>query len=191
MLGGEKRKKKMEKKKEKEKKEAFKFSLAGLCINTTKFSYQYFLPSWYADLTNSVCRNMSVLLVGLTETRLVSNWNLFVFTPACFLTSPGSRSEQLPPKRYFPACLGMNRAFPFKIGSRVFCLSHSSLGWMDISSHFLDKFFRIVKYSLSFKAISLLNVGRNLRSWYELGQPKLTEDTSLGHKPKVLDVLPF
>lgn len=94
---------------------------------------------------------MSVLLVCLTETRLVSNWNPFVFPPACLLTSPGSRSVRLPPERYFPAYLGMVCAFPFKIGSRASFLSHSTLGRTDFSSYFPHKFFRSVKSCLPLK----------------------------------------
>lgn len=137
--------------KRREKKKTFQFSSTGLCMNAAKFSYQSFFQSWRADLTNSVCRNMSVLLVCLTETRLVSNWNPFVFPPACLLTSPGSLSVWLPPKRNFPACLGTYCTLPFKIHSRVPCLSQTTLSRLDFSSHSHVKFFRRVKYSLPLK----------------------------------------
>lgn len=94
---------------------------------------------------------MSVLLVCLTETRLLSNWNPFVFPPACLLTSPGSRSVWLPPKRYFPACLGIYCTLPFKIGSRVSYLSQTTLRRVDFSPHCPVKFFRRVKHSLPLK----------------------------------------
>lgn len=139
------------KKKKKSGGETFQFSSPGLCTNAAKFSYWYFFPLWHADLTNWVCRNMSVLLVCLTETRLVSNWNTFVFPPVCRLSCPGSHSVRVPPKRYFPAYLGMDCAFPFKTGGRVSYLSHSTLGRMDFSSHFPDKFFRSLKSSLPLK----------------------------------------
>lgn len=94
---------------------------------------------------------MSVLLVCLTETRLVSNWNPFVFPPACLLTSPGSLPVWLPRKRYFPACLGTYCTLPFKTGSTVPFLSQTTLWGLDFSFHFHVKFFRRVKYSLSLK----------------------------------------